>query len=116
MLTIRFDPLSGEHQVAGPAPYFRIVAGTLLAGPDDEEVATYGNGTWRVGDRYFTVFMTQSPTLVRFESDGQDCASAHGPFDQAQVVDGAIRYGANSRSLLAQLDEREQVWYVYPDQ
>ncbi|HXG12293.1 MAG TPA: hypothetical protein VNK04_21235 [Gemmataceae bacterium] len=117
MLTIRFDPLFGDSHIVGPAPYFRIVDGiTLRAGPNDEEVATYANGSWRVGNRYFTVFTTQSPTLIRFESAGQPCAASRGPFRHAQVVDGAIRDGAAPNGLLAHLDEQSRTWYVYPDQ
>jgi hypothetical protein len=116
MLTIRFDPLvTGEAFLTNPAPYFRIMEGELLAGPRNLLVASYHNGTWRVGDRYFTVFGTLSPTLVRFENLGEPGTTTHGPFERAQVIDGAIRDGTPSGGLLAHFDERLGRWYVYPD-
>jgi hypothetical protein len=117
MLTLEYQTLlpGTRHQV-GPAPYFRVEADSLLAGPDDQAVAHYRSGQWQLAPGFATTLITTSPSVVSFHNGhGETCSGPHGPFPRAGLVDGALWYGPHLSRLLARYDSGHQTWHVYPD-
>src|SRR5437660_10767136 len=89
---------------------------TLSAGPQEAPVGSYQHGLWTVGTAVFLVITPEAPTMIRFEGEGDSCSAAHGPFENVQVVDGAIRHGPKLADVLARFDEKSRSWYVQADQ
>ncbi len=107
MLTLRCeDP---GHRLAS-APYFRLVGGSLRAGPGDVEVGSYGRGAWQVAGQASLTLTAEGPAAVRFEQGG-----THGPFPSVQLFGEGLWYGANAERLLASYDEVKRVWYSYAE-
>jgi hypothetical protein len=108
-------PASREVLSVGPAPYFVVRGGELLAGPGEEPVGHYQDGLWHAGGRSFTAVTPDAPTAVRFEANGgESCVEERGPFEHVKLIDGAIRHGPRLGRLLAKFDEGSQSWVVYP--
>ena len=115
MLRLQFEhPASPEALSVGPAPYFLVRGGALLAGPKDEPVAYYEDGLWHAAGRSFTAVKPDGPTTVQFQEDGSRCSGPLGPFEHVKLIDGAIRHGPRLGRLLAKFDDESQLWLVYP--
>jgi hypothetical protein len=110
---IRFD--GREVHKVWPVPSLRAADGTLRAGPKGEEAARYGGGVWNVsGDHVPRCVIHASTCIVRYEGDSPIDATAHGPFDTVDFVDGSA-FAHPGRRLLARLDEDCHEWYSYED-
>jgi len=108
-------PASRDVLCVGPAPYFVIRGAVLLAGPGEETVGFYADGLWHVAGRSFTTIKPDGPTAVQFqENDGPSCTDTLGPFEDVNLVDGAIRQGPRPGRLLAKFDDESGTWLVYP--
>jgi hypothetical protein len=108
-------PASREVLFVGPAPYFLVRGGSLLAGPGEEQVGFYEDGLWHVAGRSFTAIRPDVLTVVHFQENGsRSCSDELGPFANVTFVDGAIRHGPRLGRLLAKLDDDLQFWLVYP--
>jgi hypothetical protein len=88
----------------------------LCAGPNGIVVGSYQHGVWTVGQSVFLIITPEAPTKIQFEEDGSNCSGEHGPFENVQLVDGAIRHGPKLSEVLARFDEKSQSWYIYADQ
>jgi hypothetical protein len=108
-------PASREAILVGPAPYFLVRGGSLLAGPAEEPVAYYEDGLWHAAGRTFTAVKPDAPTAVQFQEDGgRGCSDTLGPFANVVLIDGAIRHGPRLGRLLAKFDDEWRLWLVYP--
>ncbi len=116
MVTVRFLRTDGtEVHRAGPFAWVRVAGGSLQAGPDGQEIARYRGGIWTLDGQSVPKYVVHGSTCsVRFEADSPDDSPLYGPFDQVELVDGAV-YVQPGRRLLARLDERDQSWYSYED-
>jgi hypothetical protein len=99
----------------GPFPWLRLDATALHAGPDGEEVARYHGGVWSSGEMSAPKYIIHGSTgTLRFEDNKAGDSAKLGPFDQVEVVDGAV-YSRPDRQLIARLDEENAAWYTYED-
>jgi hypothetical protein len=96
----------------GPFPWVRILAESLRAGPEDEEIGRYRGGAWHANEESGSrLDLHGSSCSLRFEGGTGETAH-YGPFDRVEFIDGAI-YTHPGQVLLARLDEQNKEWFAY---
>src|SRR5690242_18016679 len=118
MLELQLEhPASRQTISVGPASHFTVRGNRLLAGADEEEIGFYQDGLWHVEGHSFTSIKPHSPIIIYFQDNAtSDPSATLGPFEDAGLVDGAIRHGPRLGRLLAKFEEDTQTWLVIPSQ
>lgn len=112
MLAIRLEATGGrETRSFGPVDRFRIHR-DILEIPDSNEVATFRDGFWRVGEASYLMMQVEGPTWVHFESPARR-SPGYGPFDAVCVLGGAIRVGKSESQHLAQRYDQSGSWRIH---
>jgi hypothetical protein len=115
MLTMHLEPpYPGPALVLGPAPYFRLKRGTLLAGPLDQPVATLQDGHWVVGLRRYVALLFPIKVLVRFQRHGRECQPTRGPLLGVRIEAATVRHGEVEPICLARMAGHAHRWLLYP--
>ena len=114
MLNVYFENvITRQRKRISPVALLKIQGTSLFDGQNDV-LAVYQGGLWRVDGEHFFVVGIESPTSVHFENAAIRSASM-GPYNPAWLVNGAIRAGRSQELALARLDEQSGAWHVYAD-
>ena len=114
MLSVYFENvITRQRKRIDPLLSLRIMGTNLLDG-DRQAIAEYQGGLWKHDKQHFFIVGIESSCLIHFEN-ASIRSEAHGPFNLAWLVNGAIRTGEAQESALARLDEHSGAWHVYAD-
>jgi len=95
----------GKKAVLGPADWYRLEEGRLIAGPSGEIVAVHEDKFWRAGDSLYTSLTCSGPVSCHFEGGSHRRDDVEGPFATVMLIDGMLwgdeltlaRYECDSR-------------------
>jgi hypothetical protein len=105
-------PLLGHGLTLGPAPWFKVVRGSLRMGPADAPVGQLENQQWRIGGRFFTAFHLDEQVTVYFETPLGIGTKEMGPFDEVEIRDTTLY--ADERAI-ANFDAASSAWRCADD-
>lgn len=112
MIKFSFRPLRGESPLLIRGAFFRICGDGSLRGPDNEIVAMYSAGIWRLCRRDYRSFECIGPVRLRC-TRSEGVSEELGPFDSLSSSRGAIFarevcLGAHARP--GEIDPGGQCW------
>lgn len=106
------DPFGEDHLTLGPTSVIRCVGSQLYLEPEQDEAALHHEHMWLARGRKFVSMMIEATVDVFFETADGRRGAQFGPFKRIVFVNGCLHAEAESKLLIAILNDDLNAWEV----